>query len=73
MKKLFYVVEKQLEDIDGFEETTGWKTISVYEIKEKDLVRLCEIETPNSAISTESIAEWMEETRPKTHYTLQQL
>jgi hypothetical protein len=34
-KKLFYVVEKELQDIDGIEETTGNKTISVYSIGHK--------------------------------------
>lgn len=35
MKNLYYVVEKQLQQIDleiGTEETTGWKTITVYDV-----------------------------------------
>ena len=32
MKKLFYVVEKELEDIDGVQETTGYKDIRIYDI-----------------------------------------
>lgn len=32
MKTLYYVVEKELQDIDGVEETTGYKDIRIYDI-----------------------------------------
>ena len=32
MKTLYYTVEKELQDIDGIEETTGYKDIRVYDI-----------------------------------------
>lgn len=31
-KKIYYVIKKELQDIDGIEETTGRKEIVVYEV-----------------------------------------
>jgi len=57
--KLYYVVTKQLQDIDGFEETTGWKTITVYDIDTQamDLVVVTELEIANSINSEEKISQ----------------
>ena len=33
-KKLYYVVEKELEDIDGIGTTNGFKSISLYSIED---------------------------------------
>ena len=30
-KKLYYIIEKELQSVDDFEETTGHKNVSVYE------------------------------------------
>ncbi len=62
MMNLYYVVEKQLENIDGFEETTGWKTITVYDIDTQaiDLVVVTELEVANSINSEERIKEELE-------------
>jgi hypothetical protein len=57
--KLYYVVTKQLDDVDGFEETTGWKTITVYDIDTQamDLVVVTELEIANSINSEERISQ----------------
>lgn len=57
--KLYYVVTKQLADSDGFEETTGWKTLTVYDIDTQamDLVVVAELEIANSSNSEEEISQ----------------
>ena len=47
MKKIYYVVEKQLEDVDGFEETTGWKNVCGYNIVGNEMVTLCDFDMHN--------------------------
>ena len=37
MKTIYYLVQKQLEDIDGFEEATGWKSVSIIESKDEKI------------------------------------
>jgi hypothetical protein len=59
MRKLYYVVTKQLEDIDGFEEATGWKSIDVYEIKDNVPVVFAQLECANSDSSTEAITDYL--------------
>jgi hypothetical protein len=46
-KKLYYVVTKQLQDFGEFQETTGWKTITVYEIVDNQPKIFAEIEARN--------------------------
>jgi hypothetical protein len=33
MRKLYYIVEKELQQVDDLEETTGFKTVTVYTIE----------------------------------------
>ena len=40
MKKLYYVVEKNLQSVGEVEETTGHKTIFMYEITSKNEIHL---------------------------------
>lgn len=42
-KKLYVVIEKQLQDVGGIEETTGHKTITVYDIQKNELKEILEI------------------------------
>jgi hypothetical protein len=37
MRVIYYVEEPQLEDVDGFKETNGWKSIRVYQVVDKQL------------------------------------
>lgn len=60
MKKvLYYVVELQLQDIDGIQETTGWKTITVYTVEKGKIVKWFDIETANTGSSTCKISDWL--------------
>lgn len=71
---LYFVVEKQLESIDGFEETTGWKTITVYEIVNDIPKMWFDFECTNSNDSTEAIQEWLDDNGfGERNYKFQQL
>ena len=48
MKKIYYVVEKQLEDIDGFAEATGNKSVTGYHIVDNEMVELCTFDMSNT-------------------------
>jgi hypothetical protein len=48
MKKIYYVVEKQLEDIDGFQEATGNKTITAYQILGNRMNKVVEFDMDNT-------------------------
>lgn len=61
MKKvLYYTVEKELLDIDGFEETTGNKTITCYYMIDNQPKIFCEIETENTENSEVEIQEYLD-------------
>lgn len=77
MKRLYYVVEKQLQQIDleeGTEETTGWKTVTVYDIDTQsiDLAVVTELELENFMNSEERIHEELKLLDYK-NFTLKQL
>lgn len=55
MKKLYYVVEKQLQDVEVVEETTGWKTITVYTIEKEELKKWFDLEINNEKNNQEAI------------------
>jgi hypothetical protein len=78
MKNLYYVVEKQLQQIDleeGTEETTGWKTITVYDIDTQamNIIEICQIEAKSEANSEEEIYVYLENNNDETEYSLVQL
>ncbi len=75
MENLYYVVKKQLENIDGFEETTGWKTVTTYEIDTQamHLVEVCEIEVANSKNSEKEIQTWLDNQEIETEYSFIEL
>ena len=75
MEKRFYVVEKQLEDYDGVEETNGWKTVIMYDIdvQAKNMVEVCQLEIPNHEKSVEALKEWLAEQEDENEYELIQL
>lgn len=61
MKTIYYVIEKQLDSQDGYEEANGWKTVRTYEIKNDKLVQVAEdLEIPNIANTEIKIAEHLE-------------
>jgi len=63
MKKLYYVVKKELQDIDGFEETTGHKTVSTYSAVIKDgapeIEHQFDVELSNEDNSIEGISDYL--------------
>ena len=62
MINLYYVVEKETEQDDNFEYTTGNKTITVYDIdtQSMQLVIFCEIESLNFKDSENEIQHWLD-------------
>jgi hypothetical protein len=61
-KKLYYTVEKQLQDVgDDIKEATGWKTISLYEITDNEPKKLTDIEADCTDKTTTVIQEWLDE------------
>lgn len=75
MQNLYYVVEKQLQQIDleeGVEETTGWKTITAYDIDTQamNIVEVCQFEAKNETNSEEEIYTWLENNNDNNEYNL---
>jgi hypothetical protein len=60
MKTLYYTVEKQTTNLDGIEECTGWKTISVYEIVLDKPKLWFELDAKNEDSSENEIQEWLD-------------
>jgi hypothetical protein len=58
---LYYTVDKELRGAgDGIEETTGFKTICVFEIANDIPKPWFEIEESNHRVSEEAIKEWLD-------------
>ena len=62
MKKLFYVVEKELEDIDGVQETTGYKDIRLYDIVDNVPKLVDTISAENEYSTLDELKCFVEET-----------
>jgi hypothetical protein len=58
-KKIFYVVEKELQDVGGIEETTGHKVISLYTIEQDDLKSFGSIDCLLEENSVEMIEDYL--------------
>ena len=61
MRTIYYVVHPQLEDIDGFKETNGWKDISAYQIKDDRLEDLGYVEAHLTDSSEGALLEFLKE------------
>lgn len=64
MRKLYYVVEKELQDVDGFEEITGNKTVTTYSCGVDGnglpyIEREFEVELDNEDNSIEGIKDYL--------------
>jgi hypothetical protein len=75
MEKRFYVVEKELQGIGNFEETTGWKTVTMYDIdvQAMNMVEVCQLEILNEDNSVEVLKEWLVEQEDENEYEFIQL
>ena len=62
MKTLYYTTEKQLQDIDGIEETTGIKDISLYDIVDNKPILVIEIQVTNDCNTLQELEYFVEET-----------
>lgn len=60
MKKFYYIVRPQLEDVGDFKETNGWKDISVYKIEDDELVLIVNFTTELEANSQEEVLEFID-------------
>ena len=60
MKKFYYIVRPQLEDIGDFKETNGWKDISVYKVEDDDLVNIVTFTTELENDSQKDVLEFID-------------
>ena len=62
MRKLYYVVEKELQGVgDGIEETTGNKLVYVYMVIDNDLVKFFELDIQNKDNTESAIREYLDD------------
>jgi hypothetical protein len=59
MKRIYYVVEKQLQSIGEVEETTGYKTITMYSVENGELVLFGDLEIILGDNSEEAIDDYL--------------
>jgi hypothetical protein len=60
-KKLYYIIEKELQSVDDFEETTGHKTVSVYEIINNEPKKFFSLDLTNDDNSEEAIQDYLDD------------
>jgi hypothetical protein len=60
-KKLYYTVEKEIDDNGGDDTLTGNKTITVYEIVNNEPKKLTDIECGTEENSKDKINEYLED------------
>jgi hypothetical protein len=58
-KKLYYVVDRQFEDIDGFAEATGYKDVQVYEVLNGEIEKFCYLDLSNEDNTEEAINDYL--------------
>ena len=61
MKKLYYVIEKELENIGGVEETTGYKDVRVYDFVDGVPKLVIDINIDNSDSTLDELKSYVEE------------
>lgn len=61
-KKLYYVVDLELQHVDGeIEETTGNKTVRVYDMEDNVPKIFCTLDLLNTQNSEEEIQEYLDD------------
>ena len=59
MRKLYYTVEKELQQVGDFEETTGFKTVTVYDIENNVPTKFFDLETSNEENTEDVINDYL--------------
>lgn len=59
MRIFYYVVHPQLEQIDDFQETNGWKDIDIYHIVDNQLKHFGRFETPLDTNSKDEVLDFI--------------
>jgi hypothetical protein len=59
MKTLYYTVEKELQQVDNFEETTGFKTVTVYKIEDNKPTKFFTLEIHNDEKTKGAINDYL--------------
>ena len=67
MRKLYYVVERDLFDFDDIQETTGVKNVRVYTIENGELQNWFNLELINSDITLEEIKDYLDDNGYETN------
>jgi hypothetical protein len=60
-KKVFYVVEIELQDVGDVKETTGHKTISLYTIKQEELESIGSVDCLLEDNSEDVVFDYLED------------
>ena len=60
-KKLYYTVDKELQDVGEVEETTGNKSVTVYEIENNIPKKFFDLDLVNEDSSEEAIQEYLDD------------
>lgn len=59
-RKLYYVIQKELQDIGGCEEATGFKSISLYDVQNGEIVPFATInDVSNDDSTTDAIDDYL--------------
>ena len=59
MRKLYYTVEKETHQVGEFEEITGFKTVTVYDIENNIPTKFFELEISNDENTKEAINDYL--------------
>lgn len=57
--QVYYTVDKELQNIDGFEETTGNKTVTTYTVENGKVEKFFDLDLLNEDNSEEEIKDWL--------------
>lgn len=60
-KKLYYIIKKELQSVDDFEETTGHKNVSVYEIINNEPKNFFSLDLMNDDNSEAAIQDYLDD------------
>lgn len=57
--QVYYTVDKELQNIDGIEETTGHKTVTTYTVENGKVEKFFDLDLLNEDNSEEEIKDWL--------------